>query len=180
MTFWNGADGSAEKSHAGSFKLIPDGTKAPAMIKSFELDEREGYDPVYTVQWKLVDGEFKNQEVRQKIAVFEKDEKKRTRALNMLMRLYKLLQIAPPLDAPTSAQLLEFKGKILGIKIMEWSMSRPDGTIAEGNWVAAVEIADANFQTETGEKSVRTSMPTDSALQRQANAQPLLDGDIPF
>lgn len=182
MSFWNQADGSADRAHTQSFRIIPEGTKAPAMIKSFVLDETPGFAPAYMVQWKLVDGDYKNQEVRQKIAAFDKDEKKKNRALNMLMRLYKLLSITPPLDAPTNAQLLEFSGKICGIVIREWSGIKDDGKPIEGNWISEVHLADANFKIESGVKAEPViHKPNSSAFDRNPKgALPVDDSDIPF
>ena len=180
MSFWESKTGApitgdAEVSFAGFFKIIPDGTTARAAIKLFESG------PIfYQITWKITDGEFKNREVRQKINVFEMNPDKAQRALNMLMRIYKICGHKPThSEAPTDADLLPMVGFVCGIKIQEWSMLRPDGTMAEGNWVAEVHPADAEFIVETGIKQV--SRPGDSALTRHSrgNEVKLVD-DLPF
>lgn len=168
--------GSEEDSFAGGFKIIPDGTTAPAMIKTFLINESDAMNQFYEIQWKLVDGEFKGTQVRQKIACFDTKAEKAERALNMLLRLFKLLKIDPTENAPTEEDLAPMQGKILGIKIQEWSM---DGK--NGNWVSEVHIADAAFMTETGKKIEATSRPVDSALTRNQRAASVgAEDDIPF
>lgn len=144
-------DGSAENSHVAFFPNIPDGTTAPAIIKSAEMKEFNGTE-FFSVTYKLVDGEFKNREVRQKLKCFDDDLKKRDRAKNMLMRLFKLSnEKLHHKNMPTDKDLLPLQGKVLGIKIQEWFDDNK-----EGNYVSEVHALDADFITETGKKAEHT------------------------
>src|SRR3990167_9544029 len=132
MSFWQSKTGKAitgneEDSFAGGFKIIPDGTTAPAMIKTFLVNEADAMNPFYEIQWKLVDGEYKGAQVRQKITCFDSKPEKAERALNMMMRLFKLLGVKPTEGAPTEEDLAPMQGKILGIKIQEWAMDGKNG-----------------------------------------------------
>jgi hypothetical protein len=144
-------DGSAENSHVAFFPTIPDGTTAPGMIKSAEMKEFDG-NQFFQVTYKLMDGEFKGREVRQKLKCFDFDDKRRDRAKNMLMRLFKLsnLKLAHK-NIPTDKDLLPLQGKILGIKIQEWFDDNK-----EGNYVSEVYVVDADFIIETGKKAEHT------------------------
>lgn len=176
-------DGSPENSFAAVFELIPNNTQAPAMIKSYELKEPNEGEAYYQVVWKIIDGEFKNREVRQSIKAFDTDANKRERALNMMVRLFKLCEYQPlHQDAPTNQDLIPCLNKVFGIKIQEWSMTKPDGSLSEGNWVSEVHKADVNFHTMTGIKTVKPSKNSgiESALTRYSGMRPDLDDDIPF
>lgn len=123
MSFWQSPTGkeltgSAEDSFSNGFTPIPDGTIAVAMIKLIEFVENEGYDPRYSVRWKIADGEFKNREVFQNIYAFDKDPDRALKAKNMLMRLYKLCGHKPThSNAPTTLDLAPMQGSLCTIKI---------------------------------------------------------------
>lgn len=175
-------DGSAENTFAGIMSLIPDGTTAPAFIKKFEKKTIEGVSPFYEVTWKIADGDFKNREVRQKIKVFDMDNEKADRALNMLVRLFKLCEFKPTHSGePNDLDLLPLQGKMCGIKIQVWSMKKSDGNQSEGNWVSEVHPLDDSFVTETGYVSKQTTI--ESALTRNprvSTESAFTDDDIPF
>lgn len=173
--------GDASAAHTASFGIIPDGTQAPAIIKDFVLDE-SGKLPVFKITWRITDGDFKNRLVFQKIQAFDEKESKKDKAIEMMMRVYKLCDHKPThANTPTNSDLSPMQGKTLGIKIQEWSMVRSDGTLSEGNWVSEVHKVDAEFQTVTGVKSVQTGRPStvESAFSRNASL-PVDDTDIPF
>ncbi len=131
--------------------IIPNGTTAKAMIKKFELIEKFNpnfYDSqYYEITWQLIDGDYKDIEVKQKIKCFDREPKTKDRALEMMMLLFKLCQIQSTQQAPTVFDLLPFTGKVLGIKIREWQQNGK-----EGNWVSEVHLADNDFKTTTGKK----------------------------
>jgi hypothetical protein len=176
-------DGLPENTFAAVFELIPNGTQAPAMIKTFELKEPAEFDAHYQIVWKIVDGEFKGREVRQSIKAFDSNPDKKDRALNMMVRLFKLCEYRPShQNAPTNQDLIPCLNKVFGIKIQEWSIVKPDGSISEGNWVSEVHKSDAEFPTVTGVKIIKTpkSSGIESALTRNAVHREELSDDIPF
>lgn len=181
--FWELSDkslptGTLEASRVGSFKLIPDGTTAIALIKDFIFDEQV---PVYRLTWQITDGEFKNRLVFQKIKCFDQKESIRDRELNMLKRIYDLTNHKPThKDAPTTLDLMPMKGKVLGIKIGEWSMIKEDGTLAEGNNVQEVHRVDATFKVETGVRTESHNVPSAGARNSRVPEVPDDGSDIPF
>lgn len=178
--FWSSEhgelSGKAEDAFTRIFSVIPDGTCAIAKIEKFTLKDEQ-----YAVDWLLTAGDFKGQHVFQKIKAFDKDSKKRHRALNMLKYLYSLYQIQPKHNnAPDDDDLRVFVGKFAGIKIQEWSMPKNDGPgFIEGNYVSEIYPA-ANFQCMTGVKAEVVHSGVDSALTRNSRKQDVIEEDLPF
>lgn len=177
MSFWQSQsgtkiDGSAENSHVGTFKVIPDNTTAAVSIKDIVLKEYQG-EEFYLVTYKIIDGEFKGNEVRHKIKCFASDSKKRDREVNMLMRLFKLCGKKAPEYQPVAEDLAPLKGCTLGVKIQEWFQ---DGK--EGNWISEIHSLEGEFVSESGRK-VEHREDLSSALTRNAD-KVSLDTDVPF
>jgi len=174
MSFWNvdGKEitGNAKDAFTPSFAVIPDGTKAVAMIDDVAIKDYNGQ--YIEISWKLTTGEYSQRLLFQKIKVFDDDSKKRTRALNMLMLLYKLAGLQPPQSQPTEHDLKEFIGKHAGIMIQEWEY---DGK--NGNWISEVHPVDG-FETKTGIKIEVVSTPAQAPLS--AIAQELAVDDVPW
>ena len=167
-------DGSAEHAHMQAFTIIPDGTMAAAMIKSIENKEFPDSAPFIQVTWKLVNSDFKGNEVRQKLDIFNPDIKKSDRAKQMFMRL--CILTGCEIQRATDDDLLQFKNKIIGIKIQEWQLNGK-----EGNWVSELHPAGGDFVAITGtKKEVVHTQGVESALTRNAAVHPGLTDDIPF
>ena len=196
MSFWNSRsgvaiDGSDENSFVKNFSIIPDGTTAKAQIKRFELIEKNNQltgepDVYYQINWRIIDGEFKNREVGQKIKCFYGKPEAIDRALNMLKRVFDLCNFKPNhSNAPTAQDIMACNNKILGIKIREWQQPKKDGSgFAEGNFVAEVHQITDKFVCETGEKLPMPEMRSaqvDSAFSRnEKNFSSYADDQIPF
>ena len=73
MSFWQSElgklTGDAQDAFAKTFKVIPDGTAALAKITGLYLSDNNGKKH-FEIDWQLVDGDFKNQHVFQKIHAF--------------------------------------------------------------------------------------------------------------
>lgn len=194
MGFWAAPSGkkitgSPEDSFAQAFTTIPEGTTTVANIKKFEVVEKEasqyGAAQKYIqVTYKLLDGDFKNREVQQKIKCFEGKPEQIERNLNMLMLIMKLCSYTPAHNnEPTTAELSEMVGNIVGIVIGEWSMPKTDGSgVLEGNFVREVHPS-TGFVAETGVKAevVHTFTPPETAFTRaKARRDAELEEDIPF
>ncbi len=202
MGFWDSKiegeqiTGNAEDSFLKEFENIPDGTTAPAMIKSFLLTSKKtNYDGVqkdedlYEIVWKITSGEFKNREVTQKIKAFDDKPNTAQRALNMLKRIYDSLNHKPThSNVPTDDDHKVLIGKILGIKIGEWIMPRKvikDGQspFSSGNNVIEVHKITNEFRAETGTKKLLPEVTTshvNSAFSRNPRVEPELGDDCPF
>lgn len=194
MSFWKsetGAviDGSEEQAHGFvPSRIIPDGTTAAGEILKVTLEDGYGdSQDFYQVVYKLVDGDFKGSKIKQKIKCFEFEAKKKERALNMLMRLFKLTGSKPThSNAPTDKDFKPMIGKILGLSIQEWYFNGN-----EGNWISAIHQMDDSFETATGIKQMHhAKVPSANDFNVAYNNRPsvkngtdnsnLLDDDIPF
>jgi hypothetical protein len=193
MNFWESelgeVTGKEEDAFAKSFTQIPDGTMALAKIDSFVNAEFNG-NKYLSIDWLLIDGDFRGQKVNQKLKVFgdarDKDPiKTRHRALNMLKLIYQLYNIKPQHpNPPADDDLLVFIGKTAGIKIRE---TEPNAEGKQYNWVSEVHKAQG-FKCETGVKLVVNHTvnddPFDTAFSRNrrgtSNDINQLTDDIPF
>lgn len=196
MAFWDtriegqAITGNLQDAVLPDFELIPNNTTAPAQIKSFELVSKKVNDKdtdFYEVTWKITSGDFKGREVTQKIKAFDDKDTIAQRALNMLKLIYTLCKHTPKHSGvPTNDDHRPLIGKVLGIKIGEWSMPRtnpkPDQSpFLTGNNVTEVHAVGPDFVTETGIKKELpkvTSSTVDSAFSR--NERQIDPNDIPW
>jgi len=189
VSFWTSGTGEMptglpKDAFVSDFSIIPEGTSASAMIKSFTIVEKENKysgttDKFYNVVYRLLDGNFKSREVTQKIKCFDGKPEQIQRALNMLKLVMQLCDFKPSHNnAPGDIELITMVNKVVSIKIGEWSMPKADGGIIEGNFVREVHASGA-IPTKTGVKAEVVHRPTDSALQRNATL-PELNDDLPF
>lgn len=191
-SFYGGATGDPSKAFIQDFTTIPEGTRALATIKAFEVVNKEAtqYNDAtkfFQVTYKLVSGDFKNREVIQKIKCFEGKPEQIERAKNMLVLIMKLCDYTPAHNnEPTTQELSMMRGKVAGIVIGEWSMPKKDGSgMLDGNFVRECWKSEG-FESETGVKTEVTYTPAaESAFsrdkaRRDAAAKDDLDMDIPF
>jgi hypothetical protein len=190
MSFWTlstqaPASGAAEASHVANFTVIPDGTQAPAQIKEFVLIEssKDYAKPLYSVIFKIIQGDYKNREVRLKIKCFDDKTTVSDRGINLLKRIYDLCNYQPThSNAPTEQDLVPMLGKVMGIKIAEFiGTNSKTGEPTNGNYVSEVWKADSAFETLTGTKLEVTTSHVDTAFSRNAvTGLPSDNSDIPF
>lgn len=182
--------GSAADAFAKTFTHIPDGTMALARIDSFVNADYQG-NRYLSIDWMLIDGDFKGQKVNQKLKVFgdprsSDSDKAKHRALNMLKLIYQLYGTKPKHSGePTDLDLSIFVGKTAGIRIRE---TEPNDQGKQYNWVAEIHES-KGFKCETGVSLVVTHTNVqknsqgllDSALSRnKLSSDADLDEDIPF
>lgn len=179
--------GNEASSFSGNFANLPDNTQARAIIKSFTVQEYMG-ESYFQLIWKLVDGDFKNCEVKQRITPFEKDDNRAQRNLNMLYRIFNICEHRTDYeDMPQNHDLAEMKGMICSIKIGNGIIQGEERT-----WVREV-WKEGEIETLTGETKVVTGKPEaatapaqreksafDRENERKAAATSVADEDIPF
>lgn len=181
MSFWDlssgsKATGNADDAFTASFGIIPDGTKAEAIIQKFSVDS--GEKPFINIQWKLSSGEYKGRVVFQKIHCWDEKASKADRAKNMLMLIYKLLDHKPSHGGdPTDKDLAPMTGRGLGIKIAEWNMIGNDGVAKQGNFVSECHPL-TGFESVSGERKEFVSTPT--PVHSRMASIPMDGSDIPF
>ena len=192
MSFWTSPinqpiTGSEKDAFIQDFTIIPEGTMAIGVIKSCTVEDKAATQyseatKFIQVIYKLADGEFKNREVTQKIKVFDGKPEAIHRSLNMLKLLMTLCSYQPDHSRePTNQDLANLHGKVLGLKIGDWSMPREDGTIGEGNFIRELHPA-TGFKCETGVKAeiTHTRSSVESAFSRNQPVKDSLLDDVPF
>lgn len=88
MGFWNLSDGKAVESKSefelgGGFEVIPDGSRVLAAVEECKDDQWEG-ERFFNLKWRILEGEYKNRIIFQKLKVFSSKEKQRDNAISML------------------------------------------------------------------------------------------------
>lgn len=88
MGFWNLSDGKAVESKSefelgGGFEVIPDGSRVLAAVEECKDDQWEG-ERFFNLKWRILEGDYKNRIIFQKLKVFSSKEKQRDNAITML------------------------------------------------------------------------------------------------
>src|SRR5690606_8571900 len=97
------------------FSIIPDGTSAIAKIEKMTNQDFMGAKTI-NIEWVIVKGDFKGRKITHKLKVFDEDNKKRHRALNMLKLIYSMFNDKPEgTEAPSDKDFLKLVGKEAGI-----------------------------------------------------------------
>lgn len=141
MSFWNLSDNETINTEdAGTFELggsepIPANTQLKACIDDLAWEDYEG-DFYINVTWSVLDGEYTNRKVFQKIRVRDDDPKKRDKALRMLAAIDanaggKLM--ASGQEPDDNALQMALVNKPMAIKVGVWEMND-----RKGNWVQKV------------------------------------------
>lgn len=192
--FWKSGSGqlltgNAEDAFLREFSLIPNNSCAIAKIATFANVIKDNkftgqVDKFINITWRILEGEFKNQEVTQKIKPFSGTNEAVDRALNMLKLIMTLCNFSPShSSAPTDDDLKKMVGKTCGIKIREFAMPKNDGSgLFEGNFVSEVHDA-VGFKSETGIKmqiTHRAPDHLDSAYRRNPPKSDTIEDEIPF
>ncbi len=161
----------------GNFEPIPAGTQLIAAIKDAKIENTERDGDFIKLQWGVLDGEYKNRVVFQKIHVFSDDAKKAEKAKRMLAAIdancggaLMKARVEPTGDSIRAALL----AKPMYITVMVWeTVDNQTGKEISGNWVNAV----APMRKGT------TTAPAPATKPKQRAAPPPaedFDDDIPF
>ena len=173
MGFWNLSDGKAVESKSefelgGGFEVIPDGSRVLAAVEECKDDQWEG-ERFFNLKWRILEGEYKNRIIFQKLKVFSSKEKQRDNAITMLAAIDanaggKLMASGKEPTDFAIASALANRPMILLLRV--WESEDKQKT---GNYVAGVF---SRQQTKA------VPAPKQSA---QSNEPPMdFDDDIPF
>lgn len=185
--------GNANKAFLGDFSIIPDGTSCKALIKSFKLVSKDNLnaapDEYYEITWRLIDGDYKDRQVSQKLKVFLGKSEAIDRNKEMMMLVMNMFHYQMQHDGMlTDDDLKFFINKIASVVIGEWNFPTVDkktgkDMMLEGNNVREVHAA-GTIETVTGldVSKNKKSSHVDSALTRNASSKidPMLNDEIPF
>ena len=161
----------------GNFEPIPAGTQLIAAIKDAMIDNTDRDGDFINLQWGVLDGEYKNRVVFQKIHVFSDDAKKAEKAKRMLAAIDAncggalMKARVEPTGESLRASLL---AKPMYITVMVWeTVDNQTGKEISGNWVNAVAPMRKGTTTAPA--------PATKPKQRTATPPPEDDDDIiPF
>lgn len=154
---------------SNSFEVIPDNTKALAVITNAEWREANQHNERHvSLTWDIVEGEFKGRKVFQKIKLFESDKNKVIKAQKMLIAIDANCKgaIAQAGVEPTEQGLASLLHSPMYIMIKEYEMNGN-----KGNWICAVserKRGTQQAQQQPSAPSVGQEPPMD------------FDDDIPF
>lgn len=173
MGFWNLSDGKAVESKSefelgGGFEVIPDGSRVLAAVEECKDDQWEG-ERFFNLKWRILEGEYKNRIIFQKLKVFSSKEKQRDNAITMLAAIDanaggKLMASGKEPTDFAIASALANRPMILLLRV--WESEDKQKT---GNYVAGV------FSRQQTKAS---SAPKQSA---QSNEPPMdFSDDVPF
>lgn len=149
---FNKATGSKEATEVKQFETIPGGTVARVAIVKAELKQHERYGNSYNFGLKLQDGEFKGQTVFHNVKVFDANEKKADRAMEMFRRYYNIcgIEIQCSGDFPQTYELSHFLGKELVATISMWQSDEDPSK--HGNWISSINPFSEHHKPITGTK----------------------------
>lgn len=153
---------------SNSFEVIPDNTKALAVITNAEWREANEYNGKHiSLTWDIVEGDFKGRKVFQKIKLFESDKDKVIKAQKMLIAIDANCKgaIAQAGVEPTAQGLASLLHSPMYIMIKEYEMNGN-----KGNWICAVS------------ERKRGAQQAQQQIDPVANQEPAVDfdDDIPF
>lgn len=174
MSFWQTSDNqkidTSGKFEIGGGEPIPANTALKVMITEASWDEYEGERSI-KLRWDVIDGEYKNRVIFQKLRVLDADGKKKDKALRMLAAIDanaggKLLALGrEPSDMDLASSLLN---KPMWIKVQVWEFNDK-----KGNWVAAVSGGGSA-------KAAPAPAPEPAPAPAAATSGGGFDEDIPF
>lgn len=179
MSFWKLSTGSEVETKTdfelggGGFAPIPDGTRVLSAVEECKEDEYEG-EKYFSLKWRILDGEYKNRIIFQKLKVFSEKERQRDNAVTMLAAIDanaggKLMSSGKEPTAMAIASALANRPMILLLKVWE-----SDDKSKSGNYVAGVF---GRQQTKASPAPAKKSAPAAS----QTSETPVeFDDDIPF
>ena len=156
MSFWNLSDNTQitneEKagtfeSGGGDFEPIPAGTQLKACIDDAAWDDYEG-SYFINLTWSVLEGEFENRKVFQKVRVRDNDPKKRDKALRMLAAIDanaggKLMESGAEPDDNALQSSLVNKPMIIKVGVREMNDRK-------GNWVQKVAPISSTLDLDEG------------------------------
>jgi hypothetical protein len=119
----------------GNFEPIPSNTQLKSMIDEAKWDEYDG-DRYISLRWTVLEGEFTNRKIYQKVKVNDADPKKKDRQLNMLAAIDSNAGgalMAAGVEPDDMALSINLMNKPMAICVDVWEINDK-----KGNWVKAV------------------------------------------
>lgn len=184
MNFWNVAGEDVRKteikeSAGSSFTTLPEGWYLGA-IEKITLNDSLDYGKSIRLILSCKNGS-EMQRTSVKLNCWAEDDKKRRRAIQMMILLFQCAKKDLPESEPDEESLSVLVGRRFGFSIGYYELEKEDGSMMEGNWlmyVDSVEGAKARLSSAPAKPVPAVEKPA----KPQQPAKPAVDfeDDIPF
>jgi hypothetical protein len=176
MSFWATSDGKTATGEVqeNNFDPLPDGYY-PVMEEEIKINEYQGKRTIQMKTRVIGEGFGKNRVLFLKLNAFDDDEKKRDRAINLLVKLANTLGVALPKSEPDDTWLSKLTDKPHQTKLQKFDFKTDDGKQITGNFIANFE--DLKFKPE-----VKDAKPVKAGPVKKANTNgdPQSINDVDF
>lgn len=154
--FGTETSGNFEASTGGDFAPIPKGTIVKVIAEEVTWEQFNADPEFISIKWSIVEGDYKNRKVFQKIRVQDSDPQKAQKANQMLGAINHnakggLEKLAHKPSDQELTNALTFKPMLLKLEV--WLIKQDDGTTKQGNWVSAVSSAQGGVSAPTAPKA---------------------------
>lgn len=179
-SFWNTSAGTQATGEVqeNNFDPLPDGYY-PVMEEEIKINEYQGKRTIQLKTRVIGEGFGKNRVLFLKLNAFDEDEKKRDRAINLLVKWANIVGVPLPSGEPNDAWLAKLTDKPHQTKLQKYSFVPPGESQAKvGNFIANFE--DFKFKPEVKGSSAAVKVPAQYAAPSSGGPASDLDSDIPF
>lgn len=170
-SFWSTSSGEQATGEVkeSSFDPLPKGWYL-SMLESASIDTYEGEKKVKLKARVVGEGFGKNRVLFLNLKCWDEDEKKRDRAIQVLVKIFNILGVKLPKGEPDDEDLADLVDKPLDLFLEQWEFNGKSG-----NWLVNVE----SKGTKAG---VATSAKSDTPKKPAPSREPGDDDDdsIPF
>lgn len=178
MSFWDTSDGvkATGEVKENDFDPLPDGYYQ-TMEEEIKINEYQGKRTIQMKSRVIGEGFGKNRVLFLKLNAFDEDEKKRDRAINLLVKLANTLGVPLPKNEPDDTWLSKLTDKPHQTKLQKYAFIPNGGTETKvGNFIANFE--DLKYKPEI--KGAVKAGPVKKAAPVQMAEVVDTDPDIPF
>lgn len=174
MSFWNTSEGTkatGEVQENSDFAPLAKGDYI-SMIEEASVDEYEGVKKIKFKARVVGDGPGKNRVLFLNLKCWEKDSKKRDRAIQLLVKIFGICKAKMPNGEPDDIALSQLCDKPISLKLDVWEMEI-NGEIKSGNWLVNADAVGAKA-------GVAPAAKKPAAKAAPAAGFSDMDNDIPF
>jgi len=168
MSFWTKSTGEQATGNVADndFSALPEGAYK-CIISKAEVKQYQG-DYYINMRFDVVEGTFAKRIVFGRLNCWHSEDKKRDRAIELLMKAYSVTNTKVPDDEPTDTDLVKLCDKPLMVKFGNFT---PEGKTEAMNFIQ-------NFEAISKTVTPRTPKNVPAAAKPAQVAEPSLDGDV--
>lgn len=178
MSFWKtsaGTEATGDVQENSGFDPLPLDYYL-TMLEEVKINEYQG-DRTIQLKARIVGEKYKNRVLFLKLKCFDNDDKKRDRAINLLVKLYNSVGVKLPDSEPNDIQLSKLTDKPLQIKVDVFNFTTSEGKQVEGNFIVNFETKAYVVTDKDVPKLPRTALPGSGPANPSFRD---VDDDIPF